>query len=217
MKNNSSISTVLIMVACFGFYILNDMATRDNVTIGTEIHNLLSGQDAKAKKKQKELDAENTQKLVEELTKAPAKSENVKQTRLDPSKAKWETIKQQKFDQMNMEAKCDTNGKNIYVNENGNVMNLFATSKSGIDYDRYGRAMQLDGNEYLVCALEIDVNNNRQRIVDAYKYHVGTGTKSSLGYDTSEFGNWTNLDDVAFPNYYAWIRTNYNKFTRSAK
>ncbi len=218
-NNNGGMSFigVLLVIVLWGGFFINQRAEKDNLSFTAEVQKMLSNEDDVKKAKEeaeKEKRKQFARDALELAKKIPDKDSaaNVKKTRLDPQKAKWTLVKEQTNDQMTMMADCDCNGDNIYINENGNVMNLFATRKSGIDYDRYGNKMHLNPDEYLVFVLEIDINNGKQRMVETYKYNKSTGVKSDVGFDTSKYGKWENLNTSAFPNYYDWIRDNYNNF-----
>ena len=141
------------------------------------------------------------------------RTENAKRNRLDPAKADWKVAYSASLQQQKTYIRVDDNGDNIYINEDGNVMALIATSNEGKFYNKYGEIKKHDANEYLVFVEEIDLKNDRQRLVDCYKYYADAKAKGLLDYDWRELGggNWEKMINT-IPNYYDWLRKNYDSF-----
>lgn len=225
-KNDSTFSFtgILVVAVAFGLF-LNYQAQKDNLSFTDEFRKTFFTAEWNKEQQEKErakgrAEAEKwLQKVKEAETKQAqadrqAEAANAKQTRLDPRQAKWSSIKQQSQGELTATMLCDTNGDNIYINENGNVMNLLAVQESGTGHDLHGNPMHLDPNDYLVMVMEIDINNNRKRIVDGYRYNIASGQKSASSFDPAQHGNWETNQPDFLPNYFSWIKENYSNFYR---
>lgn len=145
------------------------------------------------------------------------RTENAKRNRLDPAKANWMIILSGEIAREKMNIWADGNLNNVYINEDGNFMTLYASNHEGITYDIHGNTKRHDEYDYLVFVLEIDVKNNRQRVKEWYQYNVATAIRTPIDREIkkmlvdSGLGNWENLNERT-PEYYEWIKNDYNKF-----